>query len=101
MQGALASASKLTGDQTGDLKIVQSACKDELEKKIVFSVEIMDVVKVNPPKLLPADFYRKTVTSLQDLRRREQYLEHIFRRYADDIFGLTEIVRKGKAVNAT
>lgn len=83
------------------MKIVQTACEEKLEKKIVLSREIMDVVKVSPPKLLPPDFYRRTVTSLQDLKKRKQYLGPIFERYADDIFGLTETVRKSKAVNAT
>jgi hypothetical protein len=101
IEAVLASASKLTGDQAGDLKIVQTACEEELEKKIVLSREIMDVVKVGPPKLLPPDFYRKTVTSMQDLRKRKQNLGLIFERYAGDIFGLTEIARKSRAVSET
>jgi hypothetical protein len=101
MEGALASASKLTGAQTGDLKIVQTACEEELEKKIVLLKEIMDIVRIDPPKLLPPDFYRRTVASLQDLMRRRQYLASIFERYADDIFGLTGIARKSRAVNMT
>jgi hypothetical protein len=101
IEAVLANASKLTGDQAGDLKIVQTACEGELEKRIALSREIMDVVKVGPPKLLPPDFYRKTVTSMQDLRKRKQNLGLIFERYAGDIFGLTEIARKSQAVSET
>ena len=101
LERTLASASKLTGDQAEDLKIVQTACEDELEKKIVLSMEIMEVVKISPPALLPLDFYRRTVTSMQDLKKLREYLGPTFERCADDLFGLTEIVRKSKSVNAT
>lgn len=100
IEGALANASKLTGAQTSDLKTVQTACEGELDKKTVLLVEIMDVVKVGPPKLLPPDFYRRAVVSLQDLKSRKQHLGPIFERHADDIFGLTEIARKSKTANA-
>ena len=101
IEGALVSASKLTGDRTADLQFVQTTCEEELEKKIVLARAIMEVVKVGPRKLLPPDFYRRTVASLQVLRKRQQYLGPIFERYADDIFGLSEIARKSKALNAT
>ena len=100
IEGALASALKLTGAQTSDLKTVQTACEEELEKKTVLLREIMDVVKLSPPKLLPPDFYRKAVASLQDLKSRKQYLGPIFERHACDIFALTEIARKSKTSNA-
>jgi len=96
LEQALANASKLTGAHTGDLKIVQTACEEELEKKIVLLTEIMDVVKAGPPTFLPPDFYRRAASALQDLKRRKQDLGPMFVRYADDIFNLTEIARRTK-----
>ena len=101
LEQALANASKFTGVQTGDLKIVQNACEEELEKRIVLLTEIMDVVKAGPPTFLPADFYRHAVAALQDLKRRKQDLGPMFVRYADEIFKSTEIARKTKPVQAS
>ena len=98
IEGTLSSARKLRGAQAADL-ILQTACEEKLEKKITPSRKIMDVVKVSPPEL--PDFWRRTVSFLQDLKKRKQYLGLIFERYADDILGLMEIARKSNAVNTT